>query len=113
MDRRDRGVGVQSKGALVARGDEGGDEFAEAGGEGRGAMQDFVSEAGEVLSGVGLEREKMPDLRVLGAASGHLSDSAGIGTGRGIGLHRGQEHGFHGELQDSGGVGAETIVERD
>lgn len=55
--RRDRGVGADSKGAMVAGGSEAGEEFAEAGGEGGFAVEDLLGEAGEMLGGVGLVGE--------------------------------------------------------
>lgn len=56
-DRRDRGVGLNSEGAVITGGGEGGDEFAEAGGEGRVAMEDLVGELGDVFGGLRLEGE--------------------------------------------------------
>ncbi len=85
-DRRDRGVGLDSEGAMVAGGGEGGDEFAEAGGEGRLAVEDLVGELGEVLGGLRLEGKEVPDLGVFGTAFGHGGDGLGIGAGCGIGF---------------------------
>ena len=88
-DRRDRGVGLDSEGAMIAGGGEGGDEFAEAGGEGCFAMEDLVGELGEVFGGLRLEGEEVPDLGVFGAAFGHGGDGLGIGPGCRIGFNVG------------------------
>ena len=88
-DRRDRGVGLDSEGAMIAGGGEGGDEFAEAGGEGSVTVEDLVGELGEVLGGLRLEGEEVPDLGVFGPAFSHGGDGLGIGPGGGVGFDGG------------------------
>jgi hypothetical protein len=77
--RRDRGVGVGSKGAVIAFGSVGGDEFAKARGERGFFAENFLREAGEVIGGGGLEGEEVPDLRVLLALALHGFNGGEVG----------------------------------
>jgi hypothetical protein len=111
--RRDRGVRLRSKRAVVALGGIGGDELAEGRSERGRFAEDLLGEAGEMLGGGGLEGEQVPDLRVLLAGLLHGIDGFGVGGGLVGALETREEHGLHreGDLTRRGGAGA--IVESD
>lgn len=87
--RRDRGVRLRSKRAVIAARSVGGDEFAEAGGKRGGLTHDLLREAGEVFSGGGFEGEKVPDLGVIAAEPLHGFNRLEIPTGLRIGFYIG------------------------
>jgi hypothetical protein len=92
QDRRDRGVGLQSEGAVILGGGVGGDQLAETGGEGAGLAEDLLGEAGEVDGGGGAEGEQVPDLGIFGAGGLHGADGVEVGTRLVVAFDVGEEH---------------------
>jgi hypothetical protein len=94
--RRNCGVRFQSKRAIVACRSVSGNEFAEAGAQRGGFAHDGLREALQVLGGMRLKREHVPDLWVLGAGfAGGLDEIPERALGFG-GFHIAKKHGFHG-----------------
>ena len=93
--RRNCGVGLQSKRAIVARGSVGSDEFPQAGADRAGFAHDGLREALEVLRGLRLKREHMPDLRVLAAGVARGLDEIAERAFGFRGFHFTKKHGFH------------------
>ena len=94
--RRNCGVGLQSKGAIIARRCEGGDEFAQAGSEGSRFAHDRLREALKMLRRMRLKREHMPDLRVFRSILPGVPDEIVERTVGFRGFHVAEKHGFHG-----------------
>jgi hypothetical protein len=111
--RRDRGVRLRSKRAMVALGGVGGDQFAEGRGQRSRFAEDLLGEAGEMLGGGGLEGEQMPDLRVLLAGLLHGVDGFGVGGWLVGALKTREKHGLHREGDITRKCGTGAIVESD
>jgi len=71
---RDRGVGLQSKWAVVVIGSESRDQLADTRTEGSRAAQDLLGKARQVNRGRGQIGEQMPDLGIFRAALLHGAD---------------------------------------
>ncbi len=93
--RRNCGVGFHSKRAIIARGSVSRNELAQAGTERGRFAHDGLREALEVLGGMRLKCEQMPDLRVLGAGVAGGSDEIGERAFGFRGFHVAEKHGFH------------------
>jgi len=93
--RRDRGVRLQSKRAVVSIRREGGNQLADARTERSRAAQNFLREARQVLGGLGQIGEHVPDLRILRPALLHHADHVRIGSRLRVLLDTGQKHRFH------------------
>ena len=90
---RDRGVGFLSERAMITFGCISRDELTNARSQWSFLAHDFLSEAAEVLRRLRLEREEVPDLRVLTvAACPHHVDEVGKRAWLRIGFDAGQEH---------------------
>ena len=93
--RRDRGVGADSKEAIVATGGEGGDELPQPSGEWRWAAHDALRELRQSIGSVWLEREEVHDLRDRGTGRTHPINARGV---RALGmpvLDFGKKHWMH------------------
>ena len=82
QDRRDRGVGLHSEGAVVTATGACGDELAKPRAQRRLPAQDLLREPREVLRRVRLEREEVPDLGILAAGSLRRLDERRVGRVR-------------------------------
>ena len=102
--RRNCGVGLQSKGAIVARRCEGGNEFAQAGTDRSRFAHDRLREALKMLRRMRLKREQMPDLRVFRSVLPGVPDEIAEWAAGFRGFHVAEKHGFH---------GAEFLILRD
>ena len=106
--RRNCGVSLQSKGAMIAPRRVGGNQFAQAGAERRGAAEDLLREACEMIGCAWQKREQMPDLRVLRALASHLIDERFVGPGLWILLHTREKHRLHRTHETGAGAAAGT-----
>src|ERR1017187_6650957 len=79
--RRNCGVRLQSKRAIVSIGGIRRNQLANPGAERPRASQDLLSESGQVFGSFWKIGEHVPDLRILAAVRLHHVDAAGEGTG--------------------------------
>jgi hypothetical protein len=93
--RRNCGVGLQSKGTLVALGRVRRNQLTQPWTERRRPAQDLLREPREVFGRLRQVGKEVPDLGVLGALRAHLLDERSIRTRLRVVLDIRQEHGFH------------------
>lgn len=93
--RRNCGVGVDSKRAVIALGGVCRNQLAQTGTERRRTAQDFLREPGQ-MSGCRREiGEQMPDLRVLETLAPHRLNEIEVGSGLRVSFDIRQEHWIH------------------
>ena len=93
--RRNCGVVLRSKRAVVPVRGERGDQLADTGAQRTIAAHDLVRECAKVRGRLWPVPEQMPDLWVFGAGGLRDVDEVGRGPGLRIALNFRQEHGFH------------------
>ena len=76
--RRDRGVRLRSKRAVIQAGRIAGDQFADTGRQGRRFTKHFLGEPFQMRSGRHLERKHVQDLRVFWPGPTHHVDGLGV-----------------------------------
>ena len=106
--RRNCGVGLQSKGTVIALRGVGGNQLAQAGAERRGAAENFLREAREMIGRAGEKREQVPDLRIFRALAPHLIDEGFVRPGLWVLLHGRQKHRLHRTHETDTGAAAGT-----
>jgi len=114
--RRNCGVGLQSKRAVVALRGVRRDELAQSRAERRRAAQDGLRESGEMIRRRQI-RKQVPDLRVFGPLLLHLLDERTVRPGLRVLFDAGQKHRFHrihrGQEIDNGAGAVTTRRRRD
>jgi hypothetical protein len=104
--RRNCGVRLQSKRAIVAVRRVCGDQFANTGTDRRGTPKNFLSESRQVVGGFRKKREQVPDLWILFTALAHRPDGRRPGRGLVVILDIRQEHRFHNRSSVAARAGA-------
>src|SRR5687767_13106299 len=106
--RRNCGVGLQSKRAVIALRRVRGNELAQAWAEGCRSAQNLLGETSEVVGRPREESEQVPDLRVLLTLGAELVDERFVRSGLGTLLDAREKHRFHRVHDTEAGAGADT-----
>ena len=93
--RRNCGVGLQSKRAMILIGRVSRDELAKAGAERSFAVHYLLGEAREVGRDIGAEGEHVPDLRIFRPAFLHYANHVCIGPWLRIVFYAREKHRLH------------------
>ena len=93
--RRNCGVGLQSKRAMIALRGVGGDQFADSWTDRSRATKDLLGKPRQMFGRSRQKREEVPDLWILRALCSHLLDQCAVRTRLRVVLDTRQEHRLH------------------